>query len=99
MITTTNNDETLVLTIEATELDATNGVVIRQALQEAIEAPGGDVAVDLGQVGLIDSAGVGVLLAVSKYNKKPIALINAKPNVLAVLKLLRLQKLFKIQGA
>lgn len=96
MVNAQQKDDTLVLTIEATVIDASNAVAVRQALEESIDKPGGKVAVDLHEVTLIDSAGVGVLLAVSKYNKERIALTNATPYVHSVLKLLRLQKMFNM---
>jgi len=85
------------MTIEATALDAANAVAMKQALQDGIESPGGSVAIDLTKVDLVDSAGIGVLLGVSKYNEAKIALWNVQPDVLGVIKLLRLERFFEIQ--
>ncbi|WP_309386962.1 STAS domain-containing protein [Cerasicoccus frondis] len=99
MITAENTNGTLILTIEARTLEAANAVAIKQAMQEAIGTPGGAVVVDLRQVELIDSAGVGVLLGINKYNQEKVALRNAGREVMSVLKLLRLQRLLLIEGA
>ncbi|WP_309400806.1 STAS domain-containing protein [Cerasicoccus maritimus] len=98
MIEAETIEGTLVLTINSSALDAANAVSVKKAMQEAIEAPGGAVVVDLKQVALIDSTGVGLLLGISKYNEAKIGLRNVRPEVMGVLTLLRLQKVFEIEG-
>lgn len=98
MITVENSHESLILTIHAKSLDAANAVVARQEFQKAIPAPGGAIVIDMGQVGFVDSTGVGVLLGVCKFNQRKVTLREARPEVLSVLKLLRLQKVFDFEG-
>ena len=59
------------------------------------------VIIDLGAVDFLDSAGVGALLSIHKRlpAEKPGAkLIHLRPPVQAVIKLLRLHRIFEIEG-
>ncbi len=57
------------------------------------------VVLDLSAVEFMDSSGVGALLGVQKRlpaNGEPVTLKGARPAVVGVLELLRLQRVFKI---
>ncbi len=58
------------------------------------------VVLDLSSVEFMDSSGVGALLGVQKRlssQGEPVTLKNARPAVVSVLELLRLQRVFKIE--
>ena len=58
------------------------------------------VVLDLSAVEFIDSSGVGALLGVQKrlsLQSEPVTLKGARPTVVSVLELLRLQRVFKIE--
>ncbi len=58
------------------------------------------VALDMSSVEFIDSSGVGALLGVQKrltLQGEPVTLKGARPAVVSVLELLRLQRVFKIE--
>jgi anti-sigma B factor antagonist len=58
------------------------------------------VVLDLSAVEFIDSSGVGALLGVQKrlsLQSEPVTLKGARPTVVSVLELLRLQRVFKLE--
>jgi len=58
------------------------------------------VVLDLSAVEFIDSSGVGALLGVQKrlsLQSEPVTLKGARPTVVGVLELLRLQRVFKLE--
>ena len=82
------------------ELDVTGGPGLQQALLDAIgEQRGRRVIVDLEGVDLIDSAGLGVLLGGlerARTNDGDLVLVATGKNVLRVLELTRLTRVFNI---
>ncbi len=70
------------------------------AFENAWKADIARVMLDLSSVEFIDSSGVGALLGVQKRlssQGEPVTLNGARPAVVSVLELLRLQRVFKIE--
>lgn len=58
------------------------------------------VTVDMDAVDFIDSSGIGTLLGIQKRLKnsgQPLLLSNASPNIVSIIELLRLHRVFTIQ--
>jgi len=80
-------------------LDHTNAMFCREEVVGAL-APGGRLVFDFGTVQTIDSAGVGALVAVLKAVRRcggRMILIGVHPQVMSVLKTIRLTTVFEIQ--
>lgn len=88
-------------TFGATEvLDHTNAMITREEVV-AVLNPGGRLILDFGTVRAIDSAGVGALVAILKAVRKTggrMVLIGVHPQVMAVLKTIRLTTVFEIHA-
>jgi anti-sigma B factor antagonist len=66
------------------EMDAESAPMIRQALCEAVLAPGGRVVIDLSDVTFVDSNGIGVLVAAARA-AKAVTIVGARRSVRRVL--------------
>ena len=81
-------------------LDASSSASIKEHLNNRFDPNVRRAEVDLGSVQFIDSSGVGFLLGI--YRKLPaegaeVILRNVQPPVQAVLELLRLHRVFKLE--
>lgn len=87
-------------TLAASEsLDHTNAMSCREEIVGAL-VPGGRLVLDLGTVQSVDSAGVGALVAILKAVRRTggrMALIGLEPQVLSILRTIRLTTVFEIQ--
>lgn len=82
------------------QLTAATAPEFKTALENAWKADVTRVVLDLSAIEFIDSSGVGALLGVQKRlstHGEPVTLKGARPNVVNVLELLRLQRVFKIE--
>jgi len=71
---------------------------IKQELKEIIEQ-GEDIAVDLQNVGMVDSKGIGLLIATHNHlqeNNKSLEVLNPSEDVISLFKSMRLDKHFRI---
>ena len=95
-----NSEKRLKATLMATEmLDHSNAMICREDTVAAL-VPGGRLVLDFGSVQSIDSAGVGALVAVLKAVRRTggrMILICVPPQVMSVLKTIRLTTVFEIQ--
>ena len=86
-------------TLGGTEtLDHVNAQIAREQVV-AVVRPAGRLILDFGTIRSIDSAGVGALVAVLKAVRKTggrMALIGLHPQVMSVLKTIRLTTVFEI---
>ena len=82
------------------EVDVSNAGELRSAVDAAIAAKPSKVDVDLGEVGYIDSTGIGVLVGASHRAGEAgctFEVTNPQPNVRRVLSLLGVEKELKIR--
>ena len=92
--------EALHITVNLPRLDASSSASIKDHLKNRFDPDVRRAEVDLGSVHFIDSSGVGFLLGI--YRKLPeegaeVILRNVQPPVQAVLELLRLHRVFKVE--
>ena len=81
------------------EVDVSNAGELREAVTSAIAAKPGKVEVDLGEVGYIDSTGIGVLVGASHHADEAgcgFEVVNPQPNVRRVLGLLGVERELRI---
>ena len=91
----------LVITITQPKFDAASASEFKQRLDSTWQDTDANVAIDLGNVQFIDSSGVGALLSVQRRlpsTAEPVVLRNARPNVVSVIELLRLHRVFKVEA-
>lgn len=92
--------QTLFVFINLPRLDASASAALKKRLNFDIDPAVGRAEVDLSAVQFIDSSGVGVLLSI--YRKLPqadseVVLRNVQAGVQAVIELLRLHRIFKVE--
>lgn len=89
----------LVATIKASNVSQYEADVIGEQLQREAPGAGWKVAIDLAQVKLLASAGLGMLVALgnaAKAQKGRIIIANAGPEILQVLKMTRLDRVVPV---
>jgi anti-sigma B factor antagonist len=94
-----NSDGTL-LRIEGS-LDATSTPELRPLLDQLVADKRAQVTVDLEKLRLIDSSGVGAIISLYKRIRAQggeVAVKNAKDQPLAIFRLLRLDRVFSVEG-
>ncbi|MEI8309678.1 MAG: STAS domain-containing protein [Verrucomicrobiota bacterium] len=92
--------DALHIAVNLPRLDASSSASIKDHLKDRMDPGVRRADVDLGSVQFIDSSGVGFLLGI--YRKLPndgaeVILRNVQPPVQAVLELLRLHRVFKME--
>jgi anti-anti-sigma factor len=98
--TRTDTDTETKLVFEGgTSLDASNAPTLRPLLDELGETSKKNVVVDLGALLMIDSSGIGLLIALSKRLKTDnhsLRLINVGDQPRMVIKLLKLEAMLGV---
>lgn len=95
------DDAALEIKVNQSKFDAASITEFKESLDSAWSDKIRSVAIDLSSVQFIDSSGVGALLSVQKKlpsDSSPVTLVNAKPNVVSVIELLRLHRVFNLQS-
>jgi anti-sigma B factor antagonist len=92
--------EVLHLVINLPRLDASSAAQLKQKLSFDLDPSIRKAEVDMASIQFIDSSGIGVLLSI--YRKLPqdgaeVILRNVQSGVQAVIELLRLHRVFKVQ--
>jgi len=90
----------LKISLNFARLDATASASLKKQLGFSVDRSVLRAEVDMAAVQFIDSSGIGVLLSI--YRKLPqegadVTLRNVHPGVQAVLELLRLHRIFKVE--
>lgn len=93
-------ENTLHIFINLPRLDASAAASIKQKLDFDIAPEVNRAEIDLASVQFVDSSGIGVLLSI--YRKLPsedaeVVLHNVQSGVQAVIELLRLHRIFKVE--
>lgn len=92
----------LVISIFSQRMDATQVSGFRNLLESVWKPEVVAVTIDLSRVEFMDSSGIGALLTVQRKLKgggQAVALQNISPNILQILTLLRLDKVFALNQA
>ncbi len=96
-----NQDKTLALS-DITELNASNSATLRDDTRAALRTEITTIDVNLSQTRLVDSSGLGALIALHKTmcaRGGSVRIINPTPSVQQILELTRLHRVFEIVKA
>lgn len=96
-----NNSGVLSIVINQPKFDAASAAEFKDLLDAEWSDAVKGVEIDFDQVQFIDSSGVGALLGVQKKIPKgspAVTLVNARPNVVSVIELLRLHRVFNLKS-
>jgi anti-sigma B factor antagonist len=87
----------LVVSLRDKRLDAVIAVSFREAMLERIEEGQRKLVLDLSNVGFLDSSGLGAVVVVLKHlgQQGCLYLCGVTPPVMAVLRLTRMDRVFK----
>jgi len=100
LVSADRRGDTLVLAVHAAAFDSTSSSRIRAALEEALDAaPADSVAVDLADVELLSSAGLGVLIHLHNGLQaagRQFAVCAARGDAAAAIRTARLDRLFDV---
>jgi len=102
MIEVGNKEGEVSVKLRVKRLDASCADKFKQEFLRKVTGGPGPASIDLSEVEFIDSSGVGALLSLYKHLRKEtedIRLLQPTPQVLSVLELLRLHRVFTIQTA
>ncbi len=89
----------LLVSINQSKFDAASAGDFKSLIEENWNDNLNRVTIDMSQVEFVDSSGVGALLSVQRQmppNGEPVSLKGPRPNVVSVLELLRLQRVFRL---
>jgi anti-sigma B factor antagonist len=90
----------LILKIEQKKLGVENIVSVKKSIIEAMNTPKNYIVVDFSQVEYLDSSGMGMLLSIQKKSQgKELRLCGLNSTVLNLLKLTKLDTIFKIYNS
>ena len=95
-----NEKSDLKIRINEEKLEAANIDTFKEKLEGIWNGEIKSVTIDMDTVDFIDSSGIGALLSVQKRLKssgEPLVLSNTNPNVVSIIELLRLHRVFTLQ--
>ncbi|MDU8911731.1 STAS domain-containing protein [Aestuariicoccus sp. MJ-SS9] len=95
---TVQEDETLVISVDETRIDAAVAIQFKDRMRELTSGGTGRVILDLGKVDFVDSSGLGAIVAAMKQlnGGQNIALCGLQPMVDRVFRLTRMNTIFAI---
>lgn len=100
MIETKENNGVLVASIKNSDrLNAAVAEAVKKDLTDVVSANGSNTVLDLANIKFIDSTGIGVLISALKtarQNNGSFALTEIQNDVMSLLKLMKLDKVFDI---
>ncbi len=89
-----------IIKLEEKKLGVENIVAVKNSILKALESAGDKVVLDFSQVEYLDSSGMGMLLSIQKKtNGKELRLAGLNSAVLNLLKLTKLDTIFKIYNS
>jgi anti-sigma B factor antagonist len=98
-ISTTMIDKVLVARVEREKLGDYESPGVQNDVTQAAQKLGWRIALDLSPVGLLSSSGLGLLLTLSKLckaNSGKLVLFGVKPEIMAVMKVTKVDRLFTL---
>lgn len=98
MISSRDEGQTCVFKVDSVKFDSAVGAVLRNAIASRLET-NRQFVLDMAEVKLVDSGGLGALVAVlknAKKNEAKFALVNLQKSVKLMLELSRMDRQFDI---
>ena len=100
-MTANGPDGATVITL-AKDLVVSTAPELRQAMKSAIDGGASSLVIDLAKVRIIDSTGLGLLVAAHNTLSKQggaLSVVNTSPDLLGLFKSMRLDQHFNVAGA
>lgn len=87
-----------VISVRASRIDSAGAIRFKDAVRAAVDEEAPRVVLDLGQVGFVDSSGLGAIVAVMKFlgPERKLDLAALTPDVDKVFRLTRMDMVFGI---
>jgi anti-anti-sigma factor len=101
MIAVTKEDNKVFVRPEGDSIVAASISELRAKLREIVEAGGREVVLDLGEVEMVDSCGIGLLISAHNSLKKAggkLAVIHASADILELFHTMRMHQHFSVSG-
>jgi anti-anti-sigma factor len=101
MIAVTKEDDKVFVRPGGDSIVAASISELRSKLREIVEAGGRDVVLDLGEVEMVDSCGIGLLISAHNSLKKvggKLAVIHASADILELFHTMRMHQHFSVSG-
>jgi anti-sigma B factor antagonist len=97
-LTTTRHANGLLVQVGEQRIDAASAIRFKDDMREIVEQSDGRVVLDLGQVQVLDSSGLGAVVSVMKIlaPARPLELARVTPTVARVLQLTRMDRVMRI---
>ncbi|MEL6516907.1 MAG: STAS domain-containing protein [Pseudomonadota bacterium] len=94
------HSDTLVIRVDEARIDAAAAVDFKDSMRRATQDGAARVVLDLSQVTMVDSSGLGAIVAVMKQLGAgcPLELAGLTPNVATVFRLTRMDTVMRIHG-
>ncbi len=95
------DDQHLAIKFGEPKFDAASAAAFKEELDGHWRPTVRQVTIDFAAVQFIDSSGVGALLSVQKRmpaGSEPVVIAGARPNVVSVIELLRLHRVFSLRS-
>jgi anti-anti-sigma factor len=102
MIKITREDNKATIEPAGEDIVAASVPELRSRMREVVAEGVRDVVVDLGQVQMVDSTGIGLLISAHNSLRKlggQLAVIHASPEILELFQTMRMHKHFSVSGA
>lgn len=98
-LSTSTSGNITTVTVDAETIDAAVASHFKAQMMSVIENSEADVVLDIGSVKMVDSSGLGTLVALLKAlgTERNLVLRNPAPSVTGLLKLTRMDRVFKIE--
>ena len=97
--TSESNGVVIALIKDSNRINAASADTVKTELTAIVSKQNAKVVLDLSNINFIDSTGIGVLISAlktSRQNSGDFSLCNLKSDVLGLLKLMKLDKVFEI---
>jgi anti-anti-sigma factor len=101
MIAVTKEDNKVVVRPEGDSIVAASITELRSKLREIVQAGAREVVVDLSEVLMVDSCGIGLLISAHNSLKKvggQLAVIHASADLLELFQTMRMHQHFSVSG-
>lgn len=97
-LSSTQSGQYTIITVNAPRIDSAAAIQFKDAMRTATDAATGTVVLDLGNVGFIDSSGLGAVVASMKQLSagQRLDLAALTPDVAKVFRLTRMDSIFTI---
>lgn len=98
-LTTTTAGNVVTINVDAQTIDAAVAAQFKSDMMEIINSSSANIVLDVSGVRMIDSSGLGTLVALLKVlgTERELTLRHPAPSVIGLLKLTRMDRVFRVE--